>query len=93
MANSTLIRTKLLPALTVAFGFAATGYAPAQVARSTPVIQFAGYGSTVFNFNTDNNKFSAFGQTLNDSSIAGQFKSVKATLQAMERAGVIRTSA
>src|SRR5438094_8831249 len=46
MANSTLIRTKLLLALSVAFGFAATGYAPAQDERSTPVMQFVGSDST-----------------------------------------------
>src|SRR2546427_2162431 len=45
MANSTLIRTKLL-ALSVAFGFAATGYAPAQDERSTPVMQFVGSDSS-----------------------------------------------
>src|SRR5881227_2450838 len=46
MANSTLIRTKLLLALSVAFGFAATGYAPAQDERSTPVMQFVGSDAT-----------------------------------------------
>jgi len=51
-----------------------------------------GYGTTVVSFNTDN-PFSAFGQPLSGTSLAGQFKSVKATLQAMERAGVLRTLA
>ncbi len=51
------------------------------------------YGAAALNFNTDNNKFSAFGQALNASSVTAGFKSVSATLQAMERAGVIRTLA
>src|SRR5436853_301901 len=42
MANSTLIRTKLLLALSAAFGFAATGYAPAADDLTAPVIQFVG---------------------------------------------------
>ena len=50
------------------------------------------YGTAVVNFNTSN-PFSATGQTLSDSSFAGSFKSVNATLRAMERAGVIRTLA
>ena len=44
------------------------------------------------NFNTDNT-FSAFGQALSNSALTGSFKGVKATLQAMERAGIIRTFA
>ena len=51
-----------------------------------------GYGSAVVNFNTVN-PFSATGQALSDSSIVGTFRSVTATLRAMERAGVIRTLA
>jgi pilus assembly protein CpaC len=51
-----------------------------------------GYGTTVVNFNTDN-AFSALGQPLSGSSLMGQFKSIKATLKAMERAGVLRTLA
>lgn len=50
------------------------------------------YGTAVVNFNTSN-PFSATGQTLSNSSFAGSFKSVNATLRAMERAGVIRTLA
>jgi pilus assembly protein CpaC len=50
------------------------------------------YGTAVVNFNTTN-PFSATGQALTDSSIAGSFKSVNATLRALERAGVIRTLA
>src|SRR5438067_854015 len=46
MANSTLIRTKLLLALSAAFGFAATGYAPAADDLTAPVIQFVGSDST-----------------------------------------------
>ncbi len=51
-----------------------------------------GYGTTVVNFNTSN-AFSAFGQPLSSSNVTGTFKSVSATLRAMERAGVIRTLA
>jgi pilus assembly protein CpaC len=51
-----------------------------------------GFGSAVLNFNTTNT-FSAFGQALSDSALTGTIKSVTATLQAMERAGVIRTLA
>jgi pilus assembly protein CpaC len=51
-----------------------------------------GYGTTVVNFNTDN-PFSAFGQPLSNSFLSGTFKSVNATLRAMERAGVLRTLA
>ena len=50
------------------------------------------YGTAVVNFNTIN-PFSAIGQALSDTSIAGSFKNVTATLRAMERAGVIRTLA
>jgi pilus assembly protein CpaC len=50
------------------------------------------YGTAVVNFNTSN-AFSATGQTLSDSSLIGKFRSVNATLRAMERAGVIRTLA
>jgi len=50
------------------------------------------YGTTVLKFNTDN-PFSAFGNPLTDTKIEGTFSSVKATLRAMERAGVIRTLA
>ena len=46
MANSKLIRTKLLLALSAAFGFAATGYAPAADDLTAPVIQFVGSDST-----------------------------------------------
>jgi pilus assembly protein CpaC len=51
-----------------------------------------GFGSTVLDFNI-NNPFPVVGQPLFPSTIAGQWKSVKATLRAMERAGVIRTLA
>ncbi|HEX3502239.1 MAG TPA: type II and III secretion system protein family protein [Xanthobacteraceae bacterium] len=51
-----------------------------------------GYGTTVLNFN-NNNPFSALGQSLSGSFIAPTFKSVTATLQAMEQAGVIHTLA
>jgi pilus assembly protein CpaC len=51
-----------------------------------------GYGAAVVNFN-NTNAFSAFGQPLSNSNIAGTFKSVTATVKAMERAGVIRTLA
>jgi len=50
------------------------------------------YGTAVVNFN-NTNPFSATGQSLSGSSIAGGFKSVTATLQAMEQAGVIHTLA
>jgi pilus assembly protein CpaC len=52
----------------------------------------AGMGSAVVNFNTQN-PFSANGGPLSSSNVAGTFKSVTATLQAMERAGVTRTLA
>ena len=51
-----------------------------------------GQGSAVVNFNTDN-PFSAFGQTISQTKIVGQFPNVTASLRAMERAGVIRTLA
>ena len=51
-----------------------------------------GYGTNVVNFN-NTNPFSALGQSLSGSSIAGSMKSVTATLQAMEQAGVMRTLA
>jgi pilus assembly protein CpaC len=55
-----------------------------------------GYGNTVINFNTSN-PFSANGQALSGTAIGAQFgsagNSVGATLQAMERAGVLRTLA
>src|SRR3954469_9821233 len=51
------------------------------------------YGSAVINFN-NSNPFTALGQPLVDGNgIAGSFKTVSATLRAMERAGVIRTLA
>jgi len=51
-----------------------------------------GYGTTVVNFN-NTNPFSANGQSLSGSSITAGLKSVTATLQAMEQAGVIHTLA
>ena len=51
-----------------------------------------GYGTAVVNFN-NTNPFTAFGQSLSGSSITGSFKSINATLQAMEQAGVIHTLA
>jgi pilus assembly protein CpaC len=50
------------------------------------------YGSSVVNLNTQN-PFSANGQTLSNSSLAGTMKGVTATLKAMDRAGVLRTLA
>jgi pilus assembly protein CpaC len=50
------------------------------------------YGTAVVDINNIT-PFSATGQALNDSSFAGTFKSVTATLRAMDRAGVIRTLA
>ena len=50
-------------------------------------------GSAVLNF-ANNNPFTAVGQNLVDGNgVQGSFKSVSATLRAMERAGVIRTLA
>jgi pilus assembly protein CpaC len=51
-----------------------------------------GYGTAVVNFN-NTNPFSAYGQSLSGSAINSSFKSVTATLQAMEQASVIRTLA
>ena len=51
-----------------------------------------GYGTAVVDFN-NTNPFSAYGQSLSGSSIAGSLKSITATLQAMEQAGVIHTLA
>jgi pilus assembly protein CpaC len=54
-----------------------------------------GQGSAVLNFNTSN-PFSAFGQSLTSSAFTGTFGATgntSMTLQAMERAGVIRTLA
>ena len=50
------------------------------------------YGTAVVNLNTQN-PFSASGQTLSNTTFAGQFNSVTATLRAMDRAGVLRTLA
>jgi pilus assembly protein CpaC len=51
------------------------------------------YGTSVLNFN-NTNPFNALGQPLVDgNAVTGSFKSVNATLRAMERAGVIRTLA
>jgi pilus assembly protein CpaC len=50
------------------------------------------YGSAVVNFN-NTNPFTAYGQSLSGSSIAGGWKGLTGTLQAMEQAGVIRTLA
>jgi pilus assembly protein CpaC len=50
------------------------------------------YGTAVLNFN-NTNPFSAYGQSLSGSSITGGWKSIAATLQAMEQAGVIHTLA
>ncbi len=52
----------------------------------------AGYGTAVVNFN-NTNPFTAFGQSLSGSSITAGWKSINATLQAMEQAGVIHTLA
>jgi pilus assembly protein CpaC len=51
-----------------------------------------GYGTAALNFNTDN-PFSANGQPLSNTAFTGTVKSVSATIQAMERAGVLRTLA
>jgi pilus assembly protein CpaC len=48
--------------------------------------------TSVLNF-TNNNPFSAFGSSLSGSSIAGTWAGTTATLQAMDRAGVIHTLA
>jgi pilus assembly protein CpaC len=46
------------------------------------------YGTAVLNFNNQN-PFSAYGQSINGSSITGGWKGISADLQAMERAGVL----
>ncbi len=51
-----------------------------------------GYGTSVLNFNTSN-PFSAVGAALSTTAVTSTFKGVSATLQAMERAGVIHTLA
>ena len=51
-----------------------------------------GYGTSLLNLNTSN-PFSAVGQELSSSGISGTFKGITATLQAMERAGVMHTLA
>jgi pilus assembly protein CpaC len=51
-----------------------------------------GYGTAVVNFN-NTNPFTAYGQSLSGSSISGGWKSLTATLQAMEQAGLIHTLA
>src|SRR3954467_7906467 len=51
------------------------------------------YGSSVLNFNNSNPFTALPGSLVDGNSIAGSFKSVNATLRAMERAGVIRTLA
>jgi pilus assembly protein CpaC len=50
------------------------------------------YGTAVVNFN-NTNPFTAYGQSLSGSSVAGGWKSITATLQAMEQANVIHTLA
>jgi pilus assembly protein CpaC len=51
-----------------------------------------GYGTAVVNFN-NTNPFTAYGQSLSGSSIAAGWKSITATIQAMEQAGLIHTLA
>ncbi len=51
-----------------------------------------GYGAAVVNFN-NTNAFSAFGKPIGDSNFLGSWKSISATLRAMERAGVLHTLA
>src|SRR5689334_14952832 len=51
------------------------------------------YGSSVLNFNNSNPFTALPGALVDGNTIAGSFKSVNATLRAMERAGVIRTLA
>jgi pilus assembly protein CpaC len=51
-----------------------------------------GYGTAVVNFNTSN-PFGVSGGPLSETALSPSFKSVNATLRAMERAGVIRTLA
>jgi len=50
------------------------------------------YGTAVVDFNQQN-PFSATGQTLSNTSASGTLGGVKATLRAMDRAGVLRTLA
>jgi pilus assembly protein CpaC len=50
------------------------------------------YGSSVLNFN-NSNPFAIGGALVDGNAMTGSFKSVNATLRAMERAGVIRTLA
>ncbi len=50
------------------------------------------YGTAVINLNTQN-PFSAVGQTLSNTSFAGKWQNITATLRAMDRAGVLRTLA
>lgn len=50
------------------------------------------YGGNTINLNTQN-PFSATGQTLSNTNLAGISKNVTATLRAMDRAGVLRTLA
>jgi pilus assembly protein CpaC len=51
------------------------------------------YGTSVLNFNNSNPFTALPGPLVEGNTIAGSFKSVNATLRAMERAGVIRTLA
>ncbi len=51
-----------------------------------------GYGTAVVNFN-NTNPFSAFGQSLSGSSVTAGWQNIRASLQAMEQAGVIHTLA
>lgn len=50
------------------------------------------FGTAVVNFQ-NLNQFSALGQALNESQVAGGFQNITATLHAMEQAGVIHTLA
>jgi len=50
------------------------------------------YGTAVVSLNTDN-PFSATGQALTNTAFKGNWKGINATLQAMDRAGIIRTLA
>jgi pilus assembly protein CpaC len=50
------------------------------------------YGAAVVNLNTDN-PFAATGQALSNTKFGASWKGINATLQAMDRAGVIRTLA
>jgi pilus assembly protein CpaC len=52
-----------------------------------------GFGSTVINFNTTDQVVNGPLSASNIAGIAGKFKSVNATLRAMEQAGVVRTLA